>query len=325
MRRLREIGEKRLLKWIAGRLKMLEGASLPPGDDAADLLLRGRLIVSCDMMVEKTDMPPGMSLRSVGYKAVTAATSDVAAKGGRPLAYLVSLMLPADLRVDEFEELWRGLEEAADFYGGRIIGGDLNSGDQIVIDVICMGLGDRVIPRLGARPGDVVAVTGMFGAHAAGLHALLNGIRDDPLVEELITRFERPVARIEEAIALAESSAVTSSIDSSDGLAESLHLLAEANGVGFVIENPPVSAEAAEYSRRYGVNLLDLVFYGGEEYELVVTIKPGMLEEAFRAVERAGGNLIPIGRVTEGEGVKVKWFGREMAIERRGYEHFRSR
>ena len=323
VRRLGEIGEKKLLEWIVKRLEEANGALLPPGDDAVDFPFKGRLIISCDMLAEKTDIPAGVSLRSVGYKAITAATSDVAAKGGKPIAYLISLMLPPDMTEEEFEDLWRGFEEAAKLYGGKILGGDLNSGDQIVIDVTCIGRAEKIISRLGARPGDILAVTGEFGAQAAGLHALLNDVKDDPLVEKLIQSFERPVARVAEAIALAESAAITSSIDSSDGLAESLYQLSDVNDVGFVIENPPVSEDAVRYAEKFGVDLFDLVFYGGEEYELVVTLKPKMLSDAVEAVRKAGGRLIVIGRVTEDKVIKVRWLGEEKLLERRGYEHFK--
>ena len=323
VRRLGEIGERELLEWIVKRLEEPDGAVLPPGDDAADFPFRGRLVVSCDMLAEKTDIPAGMSLRSVGYKAVTAATSDIAAKAGKPIAYLISLMLPPDMSEKEFEELWMGFEEAVKIYDGEIIGGDLNSGDQIIIDVICIGEASNPVSRLGARPGDVLAVTGNFGSQAAGLHALLSGITDDPLAERVIKKFTRPIARLKEAAALAKIGAITSSIDSSDGLAESLHILSEVNDVGFVIDDPPVNKDAVEYSKKFGVNLFDLVFYGGEEYELVVTIKPKMLEDAIISVREVGGSLIPIGRVTEERAIKTKWFGREVTVERRGYEHFK--
>jgi len=323
-KRLGEIGERGLIEWIVKRLGELEGATLPSGDDAVDMLFKGRLVFSCDMLSESTDVPRGMSLRSVGYKAVTATTSDIAAKGGRPIAYLISLLLPSSMREKEFEELWNGFEEAAELYGGRIVGGDLNEGDQMVINVTCIGFADRTVSRLGARPGDVVAVTGEFGAQAAGLHALLSGNKGDPVSESVIKRFTRPVARINEALALVESTAITSSIDSSDGLAESLHILSEVNDVGFFVEFPPVSGDAEKYSEKFNVDLFDLVFYGGEEYELVVTIKPRMLEDAVKAVERAGGRLIAIGRVIDDKVVKAKWFGGERILERGGYEHFKA-
>ncbi len=324
MRKLGEIGERKLVDWIVRRLGELDGATLPPGDDAVDFFFRGRMIASCDMLVEETDVPKGMKLRNVGYKAVTAATSDIAAKGGKPLAYLISLIVPSDMSEESFKDLWIGFEEAAELYGGKIIGGDLNSGNQIVVDVAVMGRAEKTISRVGARPGDIVAVTGRFGAHAAGLHALLNNNRGDEVSEEAIEKFERPVARIGEAIAMSESGAVTSSIDSSDGLAESLYLLSEANDLGFVIEEPPVSEIAARYSEKFGADLFDLVFYGGEEYELVVTVKANMLEDAVKAVERAGGELIPIGKATERKEIKVLWNDEERIIERKGYQHFKS-
>ena len=322
MRRLRDIGERGLIEWITRRLDEGEGASLPPGDDAADLLFDGRLIASCDMFVESTDMPVGMRLRDAGFKAVTAATSDVAAKGGVPIAYLISLMLPSDMLFEDFQELWTGLEEAARLYGGRIVGGDLSSGREIIIDVICLGAADRTISRIGARPGDILAVTGEFGLHAAGLYALLSGRRGDPLSEKLIEYFSKPIARVKEGVELARIGAASSSIDSSDGLARSLHELSRLNDVGFIIDEPPVSREAEEYAEKYGLDLFDLVFYGGEEYELIVTIKPPLLDVAREAVEKAGGRLIIVGRASEDKVIKVRWRGEWRILEDKGYQHF---
>ncbi len=322
MRRLRDLGERELVDWISRRLDECEGASLPPGDDAADMLFEGRLIVSCDMLAESTDVPEGMSLKDVGFKAITAATSDVAAKGGSPIAYLISLMLPEDMFVEEFQELWAGLEEAAHFYGGRIIGGDLNSGGEIIIDVMCMGRATQTISRVGARPGDILAVTGEFGSQAAGLHALLSGRRGDPLSEKVIRSFSKPVARVREGVELARTGAASSAIDSSDGLAKSLYELWRFNNVGFIVDEPPVSREAEEYAERYDVNLFDLVFYGGEEYELVLTIKPALLDVARESVEKIGGRLIIIGRASEDKVIRVKWGDEWRILEDRGYQHF---
>lgn len=323
MKKLRDLGEKGLISWIVRRLDECEGASLPPGDDAADMLFEGRLLVSCDMLAASTDIPEGMSLKDVGFKAITSATSDIAAKGGKPIAYLISLILPSDMTLNDFQKLWEGFEEAAKLYEARIIGGDLNSGEEIIIDVICLGKAGRTISRLGARPGDLIAVTGEFGSQAAGLHALLNGLRGEPISEKAIEAFSRPVARVKEALRLAELGAVTSSIDSSDGLAESLHELARLNDVGFLIESPPISRYAEEYAKRFGLELFDLVFYGGEEYELVLTLRPKMASQAIEAVERNGGRLLLIGRVTEDKSIRVRWFGEWRSLEARGYQHFK--
>jgi len=323
MRKLRDLGERRLLEWIIRRLDECEGASLPPGDDAADMIFEGRLIVSCDMLVESTDIPRGMNLRDVGFKAITSATSDIAAKGGKPIAYLISLALPAEMPVAAFQELWEGFKEAADLYGGRIIGGDLNSGSEVIIDVTCFGKADRTMSRLGARPGDVLAVTGEFGSQAAGLHALLNNLRGEQTSEEVIKSFLRPIARVKEALELAKSEAVTSSIDSSDGLAESLLELSRLNDVGFVIDHPPISSYARRYSEKFHIDLFDLVFYGGEEYELVLTLKPRLIDRAVEAVERSGGKLMIIGETVEEKSIKVRWLEGWRVLEKRGYQHFR--
>ena len=323
MKSLGELGEKPILRYVIDRLEQLNGSLLPPGDDAVDMISSNRIIFSSDMLLESTDVPPGMSFRDIGYKAVTATTSDIAAKGGKPIAYLISLALPSSMLFNEFEELWKGLEEASKCYGGKIVGGDTNEGKELVIDVICLAEAMNPTPRIGMRPGDIVAVTGRFGAQAAGLHALLNNLRGETVAEKVIKKFLRPKARVHEGIALARSGALTASMDSSDGLSETLYTLMDLNGYGFRIDNPPIDEDARRYSERFDVNLFDLVFYGGEEYELVITIKPKMLEDALKSVKSVGGRLIPIGRVVEEKMIEVKWFGEYLVVERKGYEHFK--
>lgn len=321
MKRLRDLGERWVTKYVSSTLGRLPGSLLPVGDDAADLLLSGRLLVSVDMMVQETDVPEGMAWRDVGYRAVTGSTSDIAAKGGAPRAYLVSLALPAEMTEEEFRELWSGVIEASELYGGVVLGGDTNAGDQVIIDVVCLAeASERPVSRSGARRGDIVAVTGLFGAEAAGLHAMINGV-DGELARRAVARMVRPVARVREGRALSRFS--SASIDSSDGLAESLYLLAESSGVGFRIDSPPVDPLAEEYSEEFGVDLFDLVFYGGEEYELVVTLSPDDWDEARKNVEDVGGRLIEVGRVTGDVGVvEVLWNGEYVRLSRRGYTHF---
>ena len=322
-RRLGDLGERYILEYVIGRLKQLNGSLLPPGDDTVDMILNDRIIFSSDMFLESTDIPPGMSFRDAGYRAVTATTSDIAAKGGKPIAYLISLALPSKMFFDEFEELWSGIEEAARIYGGKVVGGDTNEGRELVIDVMCLARAVNPVPRIGMRPGDIVAVTGRFGAQAAGLHALLNNLRGEAVAEKVIKKFLRPRARVEEGIALAMSGALTASMDSSDGLSETLHTLMDLNGYGFRIDDPPIDDDARKYAERFGIDLFDLVFHGGEEYELIVTVKPKILEDALRSVKSVGGSLIPIGRVIEEKIIEAKWFGKCVTVERRGYEHFR--
>ena len=133
-----------------------------------------------------------------------------------------------------------------------------------------------------------------------------------------------PNARVKEGLVLAQSSLATASIDSSDGLAWSLHELSQASNVGFLIEELPVAPEAETFAELHGFDPAELVLYGGEEYELVVTIKPTLWKTAKAAVETVGGALIRVGRVTEEKNVLLQTGKETVSVEARGWEHFKT-
>jgi len=179
--------------------------------------------------------------------------------------------------------------------------------------------------RSGARPGDVVAVTGSFGRTAAGLRILLHDLKARTNVRsKLVGSVLVPKAKLKEGLALSRTKAVTASIDSSDGLAWSLHEIARSSSVGFLIDTVPASRGVIEFAKMNDLDPLELTFCGGEEYELVVTVKPELFEKARKAAEQVGGELLPIGRVTTDERVLLRIRGKGKVIEPRGYEHFRS-
>jgi thiamine-monophosphate kinase len=132
-----------------------------------------------------------------------------------------------------------------------------------------------------------------------------------------------PNARLKEGIALTKSRSVSASIDSSDGLAWSLYELSQASKVGFVIDDLPVADEAMSFAKLNKLDVAELALYGGEEYELVLTIKPGLWEKAVEIVEKVGGRLLNIGRITKTRKMILKTYSREIFVEPRGYEHFR--
>jgi len=132
-----------------------------------------------------------------------------------------------------------------------------------------------------------------------------------------------PKARLKEGLALSKVGGLTASIDSSDGLAWSLYELSDASDVGFIIENVPIAEEAIDFAEIYNLDPLELGLYGGEEYELIVTIQPESWEKAKRAVAESGGSLMKIGVVTEEKRIKLKANGKIRIIERRGWEHFK--
>ncbi len=329
--RLAELGERKAVEIIISLLDRTPHAFPPPGDDVSGWDLGDGLVavLKTDMLVASTDVPPGMDYYQAARKAVVMCVSDMAAKGVKPLAALVSLGLPPEMSEEALKALSRGLNDAARRYGIFVIGGDTNECPDLVIACFLFGMGlkDKMVLRSGARPGDVLAVTGDFGWTYLGLRALLEGLElPGELEEKALRAVLVPEARLEAGLALAEAGVLTASIDSSDGLAWSLHELSRASGVGLLVEELPLPPEIVRASPKLGIDLFEACFYGGEEYELVMTVKPDRLEEAIELASEAGVKLRPIGRAIKGTGV---WFrgpdGSLRPVETRGWEHFRRR
>lgn len=241
---------------------------------------------------------------------------------------LVSLGLPKKLATrKDAEQIGKGLNAAAREYDAYVIGGDTNEASDLVISVSLFGTAEKnaLMLRNGAKPGDLVAVTGFFGKTAAGLKILVENFRaPEEISEILIDSVLMPYARLKEGLALSRTKAVTASIDSSDGLAWSLYEIAMASNVGFQINNLPTTREVESFAEVNKLNPMELTLYGGEEYELVLTVKPKLWEKAKKSVERIGGKLLPIGKVTAGKQVLLEINGVNRVIQRGGWEHFKS-
>ena len=212
-------------------------------------------------------------------------------------------------------------------YGAYVIGGDTGEASDLIISVSLYGTAEKsaLMLRSGAQPGDVLAVTGFFGKSSAGLRLLLcdcdakAGLR-----KTLLDAVFMPKARLAEGLALSGCGGVSASIDSSDGLAWSLHELARLSGVGFVLDRVPVADEVKQFAELNGLDASELALYGGEEYELVVTVKPEKWASAVAAVEAVGGQLLPIGKATKEKQILLQTQGKLCPIEARGWEHFKS-
>ncbi len=322
-------GERALVEYALHLIKKSRSTLLPPGDDAAAIPLEGRkaLVLKTDFLTALTDIPPGMTARQVGWKAVTMNISDLAAKGARPLATLFSLGLPRDYSFEGARELVSALFEASSFYGAENLGGDTGESEGLLIAGMAVGLAEReeLMRRDGAKPGDILAVTGDFGYTSLGLKFLLGHRKArGRMAGRAVDSVYNPRARLKEGLALGGSRTVTSSTDSSDGLAWSLHELSEASKVGFILDSLPIAGDFSRYVRGIKFDPFDLVFYGGEEYELVVTVRRRDWPRAEGTMRRAGGRLVRIGKATRKR--SIIWTprsGRERVVEPRGYEHFR--
>lgn len=324
MNLVEELGEHKVIDIIIRCLEPMPNMPVPFGDDVSAVDIgHGKIaVIKTDMLVAKTDVPPSMSLWQAARKAVVMNISDLAAKGVKPIALLASIGVPRSFTMEDIEQIGKGLNAGAREYGAYILGGDTNEASDLIISCAAFGVAQkkRLMLRSGAKPGDVVAVTGVFGKTAAGLKILLQCLSaSSKLKKTLLDAVLMPRARLKEGLALTQTGAVTASIDSSDGLAWSLQEISKASNIGFLIDNLPVADEARKLAEKHGLDPVELCLYGGEEYELVVTVKPKLLEKAKRAV-----SLIKIGLVTKEKTLLLEEKGKRIPIESRGWEHFKT-
>jgi thiamine-monophosphate kinase len=329
LRTIRELGEKKVIEIIMGCLNMMPDMPVPFGDDVSAVQLADDIlaVIKTDMLVGKTDVPPGMGMRQAARKSIVMNVSDFAAKGVKPLIVLSSLGLPNNLKEEDVMEIGLGLNQGAREYGAYIVGGDTNESSDLIISCSLLGVCDkrRLVKRSGAKPGDIVAVTGYFGKTASGLKILLEGILVPESIEKALTEAVfMPKARLREGLAFARSGALTASIDSSDGLAWSLYELSDASNVGFRIDKVPVAAEAIEFAENHDLDPIALGLYGGEEYEVIVTVNPQLWEKANECVRNLKTQLIRIGSVTEEKKLELVVDGDTQPIKREGWEHFKT-
>jgi thiamine-monophosphate kinase len=308
-----------------------------PGDDAAVVRARGYAVTSIDTLVD------GVHFRSaqlrpaeIGGRAMASALSDLAAMACDPGEAYIALCLPATLDPDDALALTRGAHEVCTRHGATIAGGDVSSSETLTVTVTVVGWTDdpgTLIGRDGARPGDLVAVTGALGGAGAGL-ALLNGrpsagaagLSPD-VAEQLHRRFAAPEPRFAAARALQRLGA-TAMIDVSDGIATDARHLARRSGVAvqLTLANLPREQGVDAVAVRLGADPAAFAATAGEDYELCVCLPPaapGQLA-AEPALREALGPLSWIGRVLEGDGELSFTDADADATALAGFEHGRS-
>lgn len=294
---------------------------VPVGDDCAVVRLGGETwLAAADMLVSGHHFKGWATPEEVGYKAVAVNVSDVAAMGGTPRFVLLSGGAPdpgTTLRCME------GALAACRELGVYPLGGDITGADALTVDVSILGqlpAGTQPVLRSGARPGDLLAVTGELGASAAGFLALESGQRAS--VPRLVGRHLRPEPRVAAGSAAALFGA-HAMIDLSDGLASDARHLCESSGVGCRIhlERLPVPEDARQYLRSTGRDPEVLAATGGEDYELLLALPEAALE-AVRA--EVAVPLTVVGEVTSEGAVEFLLDG-EPVEALSGWDHFAGR
>lgn len=276
-----------------------------------------------DMLVEGTDVPAGMDYRQAARKAVAMCVSDFASKGVKPGSFMVSLGLRRGTTQAQVDLLGRGLKDAEKEWGVRLVGGDTNEATELVIDCAMAGFARRIVRRSGAKAGDLLVVSGPFGYPPSGLRIMGgNAEAESGFRERAVRSVTEPTPNLRAGLALAKY--LTSGMDSSDGLARSLHTLAEASGVGFEVNSLPEAEGVSRFAKANGLSAEELVLAGGEEYVIVGTVKRDRFESAERAAREARGQLLKIGRATSRRGeVVLKSGGSSRPIGDVGWTHLR--
>ena len=316
----------------AGAPARVPGLVLGSGDDAAISARGGALATSVDALVEGVHFTiPPFEPRSVGHKALAVALSDLAAMGARASEAYLQLGVPEAIDERGLLELADGIGAVAAAHRVAIAGGDLTRAPALLLAVTAVGHADRaddLVRRAGARPGDLLVVTGELGGAAAGLALLerpeLAAAISEPIATALRLRQLEPQPRLDAGVALAGAGA-RAMIDLSDGIGSDAGHLAAAGGVGLSIDATrlPVQEGVAEVATASDRDPLDLLTSGGEDYELLAALPPESLKPAAAALAGAELSLTVVGSVAEGAGVRLSGPGGE-ALRPAGFDQLRS-
>lgn len=328
------IGERELVDRLHHRVGgMPSFVRIGIGDDAAVLRAARNMdeVITTDSLVEGIHFRRDWSsAESIGHKALAVNLSDIAAMGATPRASLLSLALPADLPLADFDDLLTGYLALAAAAGAPLVGGNMTrSPGPLMIDVTAIGtVGHRhVLRREGARPGHELYVTGTIGTAAAGLARLQAGDQRSPLDEEAnacLSRYERPAPRMRLGSIVGRSRAAAAAMDLSDGLADAAWRLAEAAGIGVVVEAAlvPMAAGAVSWAHRAGVDPVDFAIAGGEDYELAFAVPPRRRNRFLGATRRCSDlSVTRIGKFVPAPGAWLDRDGQQTPLPR-GFAHF---
>jgi thiamine-monophosphate kinase len=300
------------------------------GDDAALLAgLPGReWVLSCDQFLDGVHFRSGSyPPDSVGYKSLVRATSDLAAMGAEPRCFLLALALPSARTGAWLNGFLRGMGRAARELGIRLVGGDTARSDKISISLTVIGEVGRglAVTRSGARPGDVICVSGRLGRAALGLALMESRVRASRSLSPLLKPHLYPKIRIQLGAWLARHRVASAMMDISDGLSTDLARLCKESGVGARLVADQIPAvkildAAARTLRSRRLDALQMALHGGEDYELLFTVPRKILRRLRGAPKFA--EITQIGEIIRGRKIILEADGRSRELKPAGWDPF---
>jgi len=294
------------------------------GDDAAVLEIdpEQQQLIAVDTLNAGMHFPIETPAAEIGYKALAVNISDIAAMGGQPLWFTLSLSLP-DIDHDWLRGFSSGLSELANKNHLKLVGGDTTKGPlSITIQIAGVVPKGKALRRSGAKVGDGVYVSGTLGDAAAGLIVLQQSSKDyAPQQQVLIDRLQRPSPRVELGLAL--RNLATSCIDVSDGLAADLGHILNASKVGaeLTLEDIPLSPSIQQSGLESG-SLYELALHGGDDYELCFTAPESKRPDVEALSQQTDCRISCIGKIIQENGLFTIVQGQRKAITKTGYDHF---
>jgi thiamine-monophosphate kinase len=303
--------------------------SLGIGDDAALVSATPgyEMVLTCDWFLEGTHfLPDRHAADAVGWKCLARAVSDVAAMGAVPRCFLLSLTLPRELAGSWLDGFLVGLRRSAKRFGCSLAGGDMTERAEVLINVTVVGevRRGREVRRSGARPGDLIYVSGRLGEAELGLQMLRERKRSSSARDARLRKHLYPEPRLWLGRWLSEQGVASAMMDLSDGLSSDLRRLCEASGVGALVGSDQLpTVQVTRVERNGGVDPLQLAFHGGDDYELLFTVPKGKAKRLPRSVGRVP--ITRIGEITRAREVMVSdRDGQPRVLEVRGWDPFKT-
>ena len=283
---------------------------------------KNKIIAKTDTLVESTDIPSKMKLSDAARKSIVACVSDFAAKGVKPSYGIISVNLPNTISCSKVNEISVGFRKACREFDISILGGDTNEGKEIVFNVCLFGEVNSIVSRKGSKKGDLIFVTGPFGYTSVGLNMLLDKKKgNSDFVKKSIKSVIKPKPRLN--FGLKNKKYFSSSMDSSDGLSTTLNEMSKQSKNKFVVNKNPALKDLVEFVKSQKLNLDNLIFNGGEEYEFIFTVPPKYKKIIKKNATLMKTPIIEIGYVTSGKGVFIGKNDKLVRLKDLGWKHFR--